>query len=399
MQTPTTMQMPTAYKEGYEKARAVDPEMAARYVTHTVIEDPIADAAIDELADVSPHEVGGFIKAGIDGTDNGALRDAPPLLQKFFEDATTLPDWLDLEAFTPGVRMFHKNTRLVLAGMAGGVLVEGFTTNIAKSFFITGRLRDQGVRRLQQNNRHMVEIFIPGGLERYGDGWKLSVRIRLIHAQVRRLLNNSEEWDTASWGVPLSAAHTGFALTAFSARLLHHMRQLGGRFSDEEAESFMAVWRYSGLLMGIPEGILMHDRADALRLYEIGLMCEPELDIESIVIAHNLVNSSPLVVGITQPDERRALAKYIYSVSRAMIGNTMADKLNYPRDRGFNVAALARLRLQAQYNRAMDRYFPKHVRSNNYTNFTSILDASVYDEGGITYRMPAHVYAEESGKW
>ena len=75
----------------------------------------------------------------MEGADNGALRDAAPLLQKFFEDAATLPDWLDLEAFTSGVRMFHKNTRLVLAGMAGGVLVEGFTTNIAKSFFITGR--------------------------------------------------------------------------------------------------------------------------------------------------------------------------------------------------------------------------------------------------------------------
>ena len=54
MQTPATMQMPTTYKEGYEQARVLDPDMATRYVTHTMIEDPIADAAIDELADVSP---------------------------------------------------------------------------------------------------------------------------------------------------------------------------------------------------------------------------------------------------------------------------------------------------------------------------------------------------------
>ena len=293
--------------------------------------------------------------------------------------------------------MFHKNTRLVLAGMVGGVLVEGFTTNIAKSFFITGRLRDQGVRRLQQNNRHMVEIFMPGGLHRYGDGWKLSVRIRLIHAQVRRLLNDSEEWDTASWGVPLSAAHTGFALTAFSAKLLDHMRQIGARFNDEEAESFIAVWRYSGHLMGIPEAVLMRDRADALRLFDIGWMCEPELDIESIVIAHSLVNSAPLVIGKSEPAERRALARYIYAVSRAMIGNPLADKLNYPR--GFNVGVLARLRLQAWLTRVMNKLFPKHVRNNNFTNFTSILEASVFDQEGIPYRMPAHVYAEESGKW
>ena len=79
---------------------------------------------------------------------------------------------------------------MILAAFVAGVLIEGFTTNIAKSFFITGRVRDQGVRRLGQNNRHMLEIFLPGGLCRHGDGWKLSVRIRIVHARIRHLLNN-----------------------------------------------------------------------------------------------------------------------------------------------------------------------------------------------------------------
>ena len=64
-------------------------------------------------------------------------------------------EWLDYAAFAPAVRMFHRNSGVVLAAFVAGVLIEGFTTNIAKSFFITGRVRDQGVRRLGQNNRHM----------------------------------------------------------------------------------------------------------------------------------------------------------------------------------------------------------------------------------------------------
>ena len=32
----------------------------------------------------------------------------------------------------------------------------------------------------------------------------------------------------------------------------------------------MAVWRYSGHLMGIPETILFRDADEALRLYDIG---------------------------------------------------------------------------------------------------------------------------------
>jgi len=158
---------------------------------------------------------------------------------------------------------------------------------------------------------------MPGGLQRGGDGWKLSVRVRMIHAQVRYLLKSSEDWDTGAWGVPLSAAHVGFAITAFSARLLKHMKNLGAEYNSEERKSFMEVWRYSGYLMGIPETILFRDEQDALRLFEIGLMCEPPPEVESVVMANSLIHSAPLVIGVEKPAARRNLAKYVFSISRA----------------------------------------------------------------------------------
>ena len=226
--------------------------------------------------------------------------------------------------------MFHRNSGVILAAFVAGVLIEGFTTNIAKSFFITGRVHDQGIRRLGQNNRHMIEIFLPGGLDRQGDGWKLSVRIRIIHARVRHLLNDSEDWEADEWGTPISAAHQGYAISAFSARLLKHMKTLGAIYNDEEAESFMAAWRYSGHLMGIPDTILFRDEEEALKLYDVGLMCEPDAPIESVVMAHSLVNSAPLIAGMTAPEERRKLARYVYRISRGLIGRETANRLMYP---------------------------------------------------------------------
>ena len=216
---------------------------------------------------------------------------------------------------------------MVLVGFVAGVLIEGFTTNIAKSFFITGRVRDQGIRRLMQNNRHMIDIFLPGGLERDGDGWKLSVRIRIIHGRVRHLLAHSDEWNHEAWGMPLSSAQLGCAISAFSARLLKHMKTLGADYTDEEHDSFMAVWRYSGHLMGIPDTILFRDAEEALKLYDVGLMCEPSVELESLVMAHSLVNSAPMVAGVTEPAERRELTKYVYRLSRGLIGNELADQL------------------------------------------------------------------------
>lgn len=395
------MNIPTDYLQGYEQARAVNPDLAEKYVAHTLIGDPEADAAIAELAGIDADQGFRFLKAGMD-QEWEALNDAPPSVQAFFRNLETPPDWVDLESYGPGVHLFHKNSKLLLAGMLGGVLVEGFSTNISKSFFITGRLRDQGVRRLQQNNRQMIELFFPGGLMRQGDGWKLSTRVRLVHAQVRRLLANSEDWNHEEWGVPLSAAHVGFAITAFSARLLKHMRSLGARYSEEEARSFMQIWRYSGYLLGIPESILYETEEDALELFRIGVLCEPDPSLESVVLANSLVNSAPLVAGITSSDERRSLSGYVYHVSRALIGKELAAQLNYPREPPLfatSFGVLAWFRLNEKYESLMHKLFPSRARESDFAKFTTLFDVSTYDEEGISYRLPTHVYAEESKRW
>ena len=391
------MNIPTDYRQGYEKARVVKPDLADKYVAHTLIGDPVGEAMMEDLSELGAGEQMRLIDAAMNDRGGDALRDAPASLREFFGEAEALPEWLDYSEFAPGVRMFHRNSQVVLAAFVAGVLIEGFTTNIAKSFFITGRVRDQGVRRLGQNNRHMMEIYLPGGLYRDGDGWKLSVRIRLVHAQLRRLLNDSEDWDAEAWGEPISAAHLGFAVSAFSARLLKHMKTLGARYNDEEYASFMAVWRYTGYLMGIPESILFRDADEALKLYDVGLMCEPDSPIESVVMAHSLVNSAPLIAGITEPDGRRHLARYVYRISRGLIGKETADSLMYPQLSSFGVVEW--FRIQQRYGPILGKLLPGRREDSNFARFTSLLDTSLFDEEGIRYSLPDNVYAEESSKW
>ena len=391
------MNIPSDYNAGYEKARAVAPDIAANYVAHTLIGDPLGEAMTEDLAELGEAESGRLIRAAMNEEGEEALRDAPASLRAFFKDAATPPEWLDYSAFAPGVRMFHRNSQVILGAFVAGVLIEGFTTNIAKSFFITGRVRDQGVRRLGQNNRHMMEIFLPGGLYRDGDGWKLSVRIRIVHARMRYLLNNSEDWDTEAWGAPISAAHLGYAISAFSARLLLHMKTLGADYSDEEYASFMAVWRYSGYLMGIPETILFHDADEALKLYDIGLICEPSFQLESVVMAHSLVNSAPLIAGMVEPDARRNLARYVYRVSRGLIGEETAESLMYPPLSAFGVVWW--FKIQQRYGDILGKLLPGRRQDSNFAKFTGLLETSLFDDEGIRYTLPDSVYAEESAKW
>jgi len=389
--------IPSDYVESYERARRVDPERARNYIVHTMIADPVCDEMMVQLDGVPQRDADRFIQAAIEDPDDPTLDDAPAGVHRFVEELETVPSWVDHDDFAGGVRAFHRDSSACLAAMLGGVLVEGFSTTIAKSFFITGRLRDQGVRRLRQNNRHMIEILLPGGLETRGDGWRLSVRIRLVHAKVRQLFNESDEWDSEAQGVPLSAAQVGYALTAFSARMLQHMKGLGASYDDTERDGFMAVWRYSGYLMGIPETILYHDYADALELFRIGGLCEPDPGMESVVLANSLVNSAPVVAGITEPEARRKLAKYVFLVSRAMIGNPMADSLQYPPNHTFGV--LPWFRFQRRYHQFLKERLPRLSRESSFTAFNTLLEVSALDELGIEYKLPDHIHAEESRWW
>ena len=389
--------VPSDYVESYERARRVDPERARNYIIHTMIADPVCDEMMVQLGEVPLRDADRFIRAAIENPDDPSLDDAPAGVHAFIEELETVPDWVDYDEFADGIRAFHRDSSACLAAMLGGVLVEGFSTTIAKSFFITGRLRDQGVRRLRQNNRHMIEILLPGGLETRGDGWRLSVRIRLVHAKVRQLFNDSDEWDSAAQGVPLSAAQVGYALTSFSARMLQHMKGLGASYDDTERDGFMAVWRYSGYLMGIPETILYHDYDDALELFRVGGLCEPDPGMESVVLANSLVNSAPVVAGITEPAARRKLAKYVFLVSRAMIGNPMADNLQYPPNHTFGV--LPWFRFQRRYHQFLKKRFPKLSRESSFTAFNTLLEVSALQELDIDYKLPDHIHSEESRWW
>jgi hypothetical protein len=381
--------VPSAYKEGYERARRHDPAGADSYLRHTGIGDPMLDPVMEELASLPPPDLHRFIRAGIE-QDDEVLRGAPKCLRDFFGSLED-PSWLDREMFIPGIRAFHANADLMLIAFVTGVLVEGLSTLISKSFFITERTVSTS-RRLRQNNRHLLDIFFPRGLYRDNDGWKLSTRIRFVHARVRSLLSRSELWDHDAWGTPLSAAHLGFAISVFSRRLLDYAELVGAKFDQKERESVLAVWRYSGYLMGIPETILYTTGAEAKEIYKIAYMCEPAPDADSIAVANGLIQAIPRVVDVTDPAEIQSVTNLAYRLSRALIGNRLANRFEYPKTPVFGTLFL--FRTKQRILRMLKG--GQMVRSGN---FSQLLQISAYDDYGLTYELPDHEKHSMSNPW
>ena len=386
---------PTIYRPQIQQARKHDRHAADLYFEHTTIGDPPLDRVIESLSDLPSKELNKFLKAGIE-QEQDVLKRAPKIFREFFDDHVGEPDWLDFEAHRPAITAFHLNAVNILTGFVTGVLVEGFTTLIAKSFETTGRLRQPGSarRRLSQNNRHMLECYMPSGLKRYGDGWKLSTRLRFVHAQVRHLIQSAEDiWDKQVYGTPLSAAHLGFAATEFSARKMQLAEKLGTVFTEDERASVMALWRYTSYVMGIPESILFKDYSESQKVWQISFLCEPHLQPESVRMCNDLIKAIPIAAGISDPKEHEETINLGYTLSRALIGNKLADKLNFPpRKRTALTLPFWRLRF----------YFDRLVRAKSarqQKNFSQLLEISAFDGPDTGYRLPNHVYSEKSDPW
>ena len=391
------MKVPSLYAPGYEKARTIDPELAAEYVTQLWAGDPLADAVDADLRKLDRPESARLIQAAFELRDN-VLRDAPRSLQDFIHEVATVPPWYDRATAAHGCRVFLRNSEQFLAAFAAGSIVEGFSTRISKSFAITGRMIDDGVRRLKQNLRHLLDIFLPRGVEPSADGWKLTLRIRLVHARARALVGGSDEWDHDAWGSPVSAAHVALATAAFSARLLQFAEMLGARFdSDEDREAFMEVWTYDGWVMGVPDGLIRHSQAEWLRLYEVGSMCEPPPDIDAMALANCIINSAPVVIGMTEPKERADYARYAYRISRELIGDERADQLNFPPGNRF--PTLPWLRAQEHLRRRLGKFLPMMRTTRRRRSFTHLLGLTDLGDTGISYRLPDHVRSDASSRW
>ena len=389
-------QVPSIYSTGYEQARAMDPALAATYIAHMRIGDPAADAVMADLAGMKQAESSRLLQAAMDQQED-VLRHAPESLQRFVNEVAALPAWYDRQAAFRGCRVFLRNSDQFLMGFAGAAIVEGFSTTISRSFAITGRLIDDGVRRLKQNLRQLLDMFLPRGIEPSGDGWKLTLRIRMVHARARSLIRYSSEWDHDAWGLPINAAHVSLGAAAFSARLLQFATMLGAPLDDEDRAGFMAVWSYAAYLMGVPEALMFHSQAEGLRLFRVATACEPPPDYDAVTMAHCILNSAPIVIGVTEPRARHAFAQYAFRVSRELVGNALADQLRFPPSRSFLL--LPWLRTRTRIARMLKRFLPRVGKASERKSFAHLLALADLGERRFTYDLPDRVRSDESTKW
>ncbi|MDN5744281.1 MAG: DUF2236 domain-containing protein [Nocardioidaceae bacterium] len=229
-----------------------------------------------------------------------AVSDAPPALVDFFTVVEQEPDWLDWDLLDEGARVYRRlgqNAQDVLLqlSLVGGYRFGGPTDLLVATGGLTG---GQTVRRLAETQKWGSTLSDPGTMvppregHGPGEGWRLTVHVRAMHALVNHAYENSpEEWDCEEFGLPINQADMASTLGLFDGVLIIGARALGVPFGRAESRALMHLWKYVGWLLGVDEEFLVDDEWERHRFDYHVLLAQGPITEAGPKLAHAVVQA------------------------------------------------------------------------------------------------------------
>jgi hypothetical protein len=306
----------------------IEPERYRKYEQFRLVADPLADAAAAAFAGMPAGTARKVFETALN-TGIDQVEDPPAAIVELFKQVEAVPFWVDWDRIDRGGAAFLCSGALGIAVLnLFSIPIMYSSTGGTKPLVFTGDLLRRAPRRLAETARFVLASSRPGGLRRFAEGFKITVRVRLMHAQVRRLLRASGRWKP-EWGEPVNQLYMAGTNVALSAGLLEGMQRLGFRISHGDSEALLHLWRYSGYLSGIDPELSISTRDEGRVIGELIRDGEgpPDDDCRALIVALMTAAYHPLLHGAKWP------AKLSYGISRRLVGNEIADALGYPPSR------------------------------------------------------------------
>lgn len=187
-----------------------------------------------------------------------------PELKNLLLMAQTPPFTPDWEQAKRGALFIHRTGTLatdVLRDMAlmGGYLMAAFNQTLV----MTGDLEKGAASRLANTSHWWLRVTQPDANQAGKSGFEATLRVRWIHAMVRRHLKNHPQWNASIFGLPINQIDMAATYLGFSFVMLLGLRKSGVYVSKENSCAVMHLWKIIAWQMGVDEQWLVDTEAQA----------------------------------------------------------------------------------------------------------------------------------------
>jgi hypothetical protein len=247
--------------------------------------DPLADATVRAVFDKGEVAAVNELLTRLVRNDDIPPGPWPPPMAEYLRLSGQLPSWADGGLIRTGESLFLRYGLTSVGILGCSSLPECYVLrDVAAVLGATQRLAEHARRRIFETAMMVLAVMAEGGLAPGGSGIRVTQKVRLMHAAVRRLIQTSpaavdrppasladallaQRWP-AERGTPLSQEDLAAVLLTFSHVILRGWKYLGIELTREEAAAYLHCWNVVGHVLGVAEELLARDVEEAARLFE-----------------------------------------------------------------------------------------------------------------------------------
>ena len=253
-----------------------------------------------------------------------------PILAEFWNQTISVPDWVDWPQIERGQTIFYRHAVANIVGFA----LQGFIGENAAAFgpaevlIRTGGLSTRNLlRRVMETFQWLIEATESlESIQPLGKGHISTVRVRLLHASVRRRIlalagTHPGYFDTAEYGTPINTYDSILTVTFFCCNPIWiQLPRLGIQLSSLEKADFIALYRYLSYLLGTPASYFASPEA-AKATMETMLAHKGKPSEASRTIANNFIDC------LADREPVYISRGFLEAGSRSMNGDELCDRL------------------------------------------------------------------------
>ncbi|MCI5062585.1 MAG: DUF2236 domain-containing protein [Algiphilus sp.] len=261
-----------------------------------------------------------------------SLPDAPPALRAFFAAVDTLPDWVDPALCARGARVTHELGMTSHYALRDVALMGGYQASaLNKPLILTGALDGGTPRRIAETMKWVVAATAQDGIQRYSEGGRATLHVRLLHAMIRRRLLARDDWSVRDMGLPINQTDMAATFLGFCVVQLLAVRLLGVPVTRGDAHAVMHLWKTIAWRIGVDPVWLTDDEQEGRRLLYHFTLAQTPPDDSTRQLGRALMAES---LDVPQPFPGRLRARFEQarhlSVTRLFVGRAGMRHLGLP---------------------------------------------------------------------